>query len=76
MKIDDKLEDIAIKIRSTRSNIDGIIKEYEQDYKYLADMNKKFSKVNTKEQAESIESEMALIDGFISSLKSLKKCLQ
>ena len=54
-----------------KSDIQSMINSYTEDYAFLADEDKKFFNHSNKQENEARESEMALIDGFISALKGL-----
>jgi len=56
-----------------KNEILSIIKTYEDDYNFMAEQDKLYHDSSTKSENEARESEMALIDGFISILKEVIK---
>ena len=64
------------KIKSTSWYVESLITSYQQDYQILAEHDAKFEKVNSLEKKEAIDSELALLDGFICNLKAILGALK
>lgn len=54
-----------------KADIQSIIDSYKQDYSFLAEQDKLYFDSSSKSENESRESELSLIDGFISVLMGL-----